>query len=213
MFLSIFSNNKCSKYDAQDARITHADLMQGGDLVFYVSKDPRKPKQSSDASTQLLYAGQTQTLRRAIPDFAPTKTLHISYTLNQQFRTWPLVYGWQGDTLVVTCKEAQYVLSRSVVENATGFCWDIPTDGAVYQSQGTVAFISRQAMDHLRQKGFFLYDDITWRSQDDSGMEKIHVRADIDQTDMWIEYDRTLGLYLVTEMRNNPLGIDWRLMR
>ena len=68
-------------------------------------------------------------------------------------------------------------------------------------------------MDHLRQKGFFLYDDITWRSQDDSGMEKIHVRADIDQTDMWIEYDRTLGLYLVTEMRNNPLGIDWRLMR
>ena len=196
-----------------DARITHADLMQGGDLVFYVSKDPRKPKQSSDASTQLLYAGQTQTLRRANLDFAPTKTLHISYTLNQQFRTWPLVYGWQGDTLVVTCKEAQYVLSRSVVENATGFCWDIPTDGAVYQSQGTVAFISRQAMDHLRQKGFFLYDDITWRSQDDSGMEKIHVRADIDQTDMWIEYDRTLGLYLVTEMRNNPLGIDWRLMR
>lgn len=196
-----------------DARITHADLMQGGDLVFYVSKEPRKPERSSGADTQPLYAGQKQTLCRADSDFAPIKTLHISYTLNQQFRTWPLVYGWQGDTLVVTCKEAQYILPRSVVEHATGFCWDIPADGAVYLSQGTFAFISRQAMDHLRQNGFFVYDGITWRNQGDSSAEKTHVRADIDQTDMWIEYDRTLGLYLVKEMRNNPLGIDWHLMR
>lgn len=40
-----------------------------------------------------------------------------------------------------------------------------------------------------------------------------HLRADIDQTEMWIDYCEPLGLYLVTEMRNNPLGIDWQIKR
>ena len=96
------------------------------------------------------------------------------------------------------------------MENATGFCWDIPSDGAVYQTKGTFAFISRQALRDLQQKGAFVYDGITWRkvSQD---VNAIHVRADIDQTEMWISL--TDDLPWVIEMRNNPLGIDWKINR
>jgi len=36
------------------------------------------------------------------------------------------------------------------------------------------------------------------------------VRADIDQTEMWIKDDESLPL--VIEMRHNPLGIDWRII-
>ena len=36
-----------------------------------------------------------------------------------------------------------------------------------------------------------------------------HVRADIDQTEMWIKQDDHLPLVL--EIRNNPLGIDWNI--
>jgi hypothetical protein len=37
------------------------------------------------------------------------------------------------------------------------------------------------------------------------------VRADIDQTEMVVEYHKKLDIYLVTEMHNNPLGIDWKI--
>ena len=132
----------------------------------------------------------------------------ITFTLNRQYRTWPLTYGWVGDTLIVTCKEATYKIARSIVENADGFCWDIPSDGIVYEPKGTFAFISRKAYKDLKEKGYFIYDGITWRKIDESDVT-IHVQADIDRTEMWIRQDDSLPLVLV--MRNNPLGIDWNI--
>jgi hypothetical protein len=69
--------------------------------------------------------------------------------------------------------------------------------------------------------GSFLYDSITWRLIDRTD-STLHVRADIDGTEMTIalpsSFAATLSqsnsqpsLPLVLEMRNNPLGIDWTL--
>lgn len=45
-----------------------------------------------------------------------------------------------------------------------------------------------------------------------SGMgEQTLVRADIDRTEMVIAYAKEPDLYLVVEMRHNPLGIDWQI--
>ena len=196
--------------DLPDARIRHADLMTGGELVYYVSKN------NSHAGTET-FPNWDQTIptlgiNRPLPDSNTAATASvsrsISFTLNRQHRTWPLTFGWTGDTLMVTCKAATYKIAHSIVENATGFCWDIPADGAVRQPRGTFAFVSRQAVRDLREKGTFVYDGITWRVVDGSAN---HLRADIDQTEMWIEYCEPLDLWLVTGMSHNPLGIDWRL--
>jgi len=96
------------------------------------------------------------------------------------------------------------------VEGGDGFCWDIPSDGAVYNAKGTFAFVSLKAINELRQKGSFVYDDITWRTCGETA-DTLRVRADIDQTEMTISYVAELGLYLVKEMKNNPLGIDWKI--
>ena len=163
-----------------DARISHNQLMEGGELVFHVSQT-------------------------AAPQFSG----QICFTLNRQHRNWPLTCSWAGDTLLVTCKEALYRIPRNAVESARNFCWDIPADGAVYDARGTFAFISRQAMRQLREQGFFVYDGITWRAIGNG--DKIRVRADIDQTEMVITEDKPTGLFLVTEMQHNPLGIDWHI--
>ena len=141
---------------------------------------------------------------------SPFLSRNISFTLNKQFRTWPLTYAWQGDTLLVRCKEAVYKTPRHIVESGNSFCWDIPSDGAVYDVKGTFAFISRQALRHLLEKGTFIYDGITWRKMDQDA-NSIHVRADIDRTEMWISLNDDLPL--VIEIRNNPLGIDWKITR
>ena len=194
-----------------DARIEHADLMAGGELVFHLST--KKVSFSPPEPGGVLREAKRQSrarggLNKQSID-TQRDTVKISYTLNRQHRTWPLTYGWQGDTLVVTCKEATYKIPRSIAETATGFCWDIPVDGVVYRPQGTFAFISKQAFADLQRQGFFVYDGITWRVKDHGDL--IHVQADIDQTEMWLS--KTDDLPLVMEMRNNPLGIDWRIVR
>ena len=194
----------------EDARLEHADLMEGGELMFHVSKKkpqnadsdfpPRKVEVSSEESPGFLRANRQSC--------TPLFTGQICFTLNQQYRTWPLAYRWQGDTLVVTCKEATYLIPRSIVENGKGFCWDIPSDGATYEAQGTFAFISHQALNDLKANDSFVYDGITWRKIDATD-GAIHVRADIDCTEMWITLKGNIPL--VTELRNNPLGIDWKI--
>ena len=194
-----------------DARLEHADLMQGGELVFYVSKKrvegenkvfPSKKQSVSKAETTSFQVGNN--LKATL---APCG--NISFTLNQQHRTWPWAYAWQADTLIFTCKEATYKIPRAVVENGNGFCWEMPSaDGAIYEAKGTFAFISQKALKTLQEKGYFIYDGITWRKTSSTN-DTIKVRADIDLTEMCISLKHNLPLVL--EMRNNPLGINWRM--
>ena len=186
-----------------DARLEHADLMEGGELVFSVSA--KRPKEADVLFPAWEQNVPTVGIKRSQPE---NKKASIAFTLNRQHRTWPLAYGCQGDTLIVTCKEAAYKIAHSIVENSRDFCWDIPADGAVYEAKGTFAFISRQAFSDLKEKGYFVYDGITWRKVDESDVT-IHVQADIDRTEMWIKQDDDLPLVL--EMRNNPLGINWQI--
>ena len=193
----------------EDARIEHAELMQGGELVFYVSaqKQVTKKKESAPGGLWVLPGRTKRPLGEDYP--SPCVQTRIAFTLNKQYRTWPLTFAWDADTLHVTCKEATYRIPKSVVEGGTQFCWDIPADGAVYQPQGTFAFVSRKAMRDLQEKGYFVYDGITWRLV--SRGETTLVRADIDRTEMVIAYAKEPELYLVIEMRHNPLGIDWQI--
>ena len=195
--------------ELDEARLEHADLMQGGELVFYVSAKKWKPKESQSVPDGL-GVRSLRTQSSLLTDCPPSAVsrYQIAYTLNRQHRTWPLAFDWQGDTLLLTCKEATYKIPRSIVENGKTFCWNIPADGAVYEAKGTFAFISRQAFRDLKKKGYFVYDGITWRKIDQSDVT-IHVRADIDLTEMWIKYNEEMPLVL--EMRHNPLGIDWQM--
>ena len=191
--------------ELKDARIEHADLMEGGELAFYVS-----------AAREVKAGKEFPRWEQNVPTLG-TKYSHVgnkrgavSFTLNKQYRTWPLAYDWQGDTLWLTCKETTYKIARSIVEQGTGFSWDIPADGAVYDANGTFCFISKKALRELQEEGSFVYDSITWRKIDQNA-NTIHVRADIDQTEMWISLKDDLPLVL--EMKNNPLGIDWLIER
>ena len=133
----------------------------------------------------------------------------VHFVLNRQYRNWPLLTCWQGDTLIVTCHDCTYRLPRHVVDHARAFCWESPQKvGAQYDAEGTFLFISRDALDSLQHTGRFVYDGITWRRVDESG-QSIHVRADGDGTEMWISTSSALPW--VREMRGNKLGIDWKI--
>ena len=70
--------------------------------------------------------------------------------------------------------------------------------------------VSRRARRNLLRTRKMVYDGITWREQGRTD-SLIHLRADVDGTEMWIA--RRGPLPWVVCMAGNPLGIDWRLNR
>ncbi|MBE6339337.1 MAG: glycoside hydrolase family 92 protein [Bacteroidales bacterium] len=182
-----------------NARITHAQLMEGGELLFETTTTPPVPMRPNAAAKKALTSA-----------LATNMASTISFTLNRQFRTWPFAYQWQGDTLVVQCKQTLYMIPRQQVETSDVFCWLNPqVDGTVHHNaEGTFCFISRRAFNELQQNGQFDYEGITWRVVDETS-ESIHVRAKNSKMEMWIS--KVHDLPLVLEMRHCPLGIDWRM--
>ena len=134
------------------------------------------------------------------------------FVLNRQYRNWEVAIDTTtlADTLLLRCNESIYLIPQKLVDEADGFCWDSPQKGKnIYDAKGTFLFVSRKAMQQLRQTGVFIYNGITWRqiAQDASS---ITVKADVDGTLMQIATNRELPWVL--KMENNPLGIDWQIV-
>lgn len=138
-------------------------------------------------------------------DESPSGKVH--YVLNRQYRTWDVSFAHGDGALTVTCNRCTYIVPDSLVAHATGFCWDSPyKPGQTYRARGTFLFVSRDALEQLLRDGRFVYDGITWREQDRTE-RLVHVRADVDGTEMWISTEGPLPF--VVRMKGNPLGIDW----
>ena len=189
--------------------ISHEELTKGGEMVFEMtsSSAPIEAEASLSASLGTTNANSLRTHE------APSQAVwegNISYTLHRQYRTWPLTMEWKGDTLHIRCKEAHYLLPRSVVEHADHFCWQQPLDGQQFSVDGTIGFISLDAIHELKERGELIYDNTLWRRvSEDSCDALIHVRASNSRAEMWIHNASTLPF--VIQLSNNPFGIDWQL--
>lgn len=197
--------------------ISHEELTQGGELVFIMEKsresEGTRVQGDEDSNRVTLISPPSEGLWEVSPP------LTISYTLHRQYRSWPLAFHWQGDTLWVKCKDTFYYITRARVEHADRFCWQQPLDGKSFEATGTFAFISLKAWEELQTNGSFFYDGITWKLQDtESQSDLMHVKATNTSTEMWIAAPNSpaaLGtsLPLVVEMSNTPFGVEWKVKR
>lgn len=217
--------NVKSQYDEAILRgtsLTHRQLLKGGTLVL---PDCRKVAPSPTGHVvHKLNVDNIELVRQlnfltscSAIDESSTYTLHRSigkanFILNRQYRNWEVAIDSTtlADTLLLRCNESIYLVPQKLVDEADGFCWDSPQKGKnIYDAKGTFLFVSRKAIQQLRQSGVFIYNGITWRqiAQDASS---ITVKADVDGTLMQIATNRELPWVL--KMENNPLGIDWKLV-
>ena len=217
--------NVKSQYDEAILRgtsLTHRQLLKGGTLVL---PDCRKVAPSPTGHVvHKLNVDNIELVRQlnfltscSAIDESSTYTLHRSigkanFILNRQYRNWEVAIDSTtlADTLLLRCNESIYLIPKRLVDEADGFCWDNPQKGKnFYDAKGTFLFVSRKAIQQLRQSGVFIYNGITWRqiAQDASS---ITVKADVDGTLMQIATNRELPWVL--KMENNPLGIDWKLV-
>lgn len=217
--------NVKSQYDEAILRgtsLTHRQLLKGGTLVL---PDCRKVAPSPTGHVvHKLNVDNIELVRQlnfltscSAIDESSTYTLHRSigkanFILNRQYRNWEVAIDSTtlADTLLLRCNESIYLIPKRLVDEADGFYWESPQKGKnFYDAKGTFLFVSRKAIQQLRQSGVFIYNGITWRqiAQDASSFT---VKADVDGTLMQIATNRELPWVL--KMENNPLGIDWKLV-
>lgn len=170
---------------------------------------PGEPGTAASASTSLSREATAQPAAGPIALPGGKYKATARFVLNRQYRNWPLAWAVEDDTLRMVCHGNLYLFPRTVVERADAFCWDSPQwTGRQYLCRGTFLFISRQALRQLVRRHRFAYDGQTWREVERRGAT-IHVRAEVDGTEMWIATDGELPF--VVRMANNKLGIDWTL--
>lgn len=193
-----------------DAHITHQQLMQGGDLC--IRSLNRHPSTKGGKGVKTQGENAPRSLWRGVMGEAGVESVDIHFTLNRQQRTWPFAYGWQGDTLVVQCKQTIYMIPRHEAESTDHFCWLSPqVDGTVHHdARGTFCFISQRAFTELCQTKHTTYEGITWHTIGETSTA-VHVRAEQSRTEMWLS--KTAPLPLVLKMSHNPLGIDWTIQQ
>ena len=183
------------------ASLNHQQLLDGGTLML--------PSYHKKAPSPSAVHPRKDDVQIAIK---PCLKFLCKFVLNRQYRNWEVAIDSTtlADTLLLRCNESIYLIPQRLVDEADGFCWDSPQKGKnIYDAKGTFLFVSRKAMQQLRQSGVFIYNGITWRqiAQDASS---ITVKAEVDGTLMQIATRRELPWVL--RMENNPLGIDWHLV-
>lgn len=183
------------------ASLNHQQLLDGGTLML--------PSYHKKAPSPSAVQPRKDDVQIAIK---PCLKFLCKFVLNRQYRNWEVAIDSTtlADTLLLRCNESIYLIPQRLVDEADGFCWDSPQKGKnIYDAKGTFLFVSRKAIQQLRQSGVFIYNGITWRqiAQDASS---ITVKADVDGTLMQIATRRELPWVL--KMENNPLGIDWHLV-
>lgn len=148
------------------------------------------------------------------------------FTLHQQTRPYDITISQMKDSLSFDWKifrnsrwyKGSYRMAEKSLKSAVEQSWLQPVDGKteVLPVTESFGFISQGALRDLHSKGYFLYNETTYRLQADASSKKgfrnkptIHVIADVDHTEMWILDELTLPLIIC--LKNNPLGIDWNV--
>lgn len=142
------------------------------------------------------------------------------FKLHGQTRRYTMKMENKKDTLCLVwsilrngeLQKGRFKMCPESVENASSFSWIQPENGqsVILPAHETFGIISHQAYRSLDGKGFFIYNGVTYHRVDtDSSKRKIHVQADVDDTQMWIILSNDLPV--VSEIKDNPLEIDWKI--
>ncbi len=142
------------------------------------------------------------------------------FKLHGQTRKFTISIVDQKDTVNVnwsifrngSLQKGSIQMNGESLRNGTALNWRQPEDGKTYllPSNETFGIISLQAYRELVQKGSFIYNGVLYKQINDTSSEgMMHVKAEIDETQMWIALSEKLPV--IYEMRDNPLGIDWKI--
>lgn len=108
---------------------------------------------------------------------------------------------WQSGRFVMTGRAIEDGVSMSFLQPVDG-------DSVILPESETYAMVSRRALSALKDTGRFVYSGTEFVLKSSADSCVLHVCDADEGCEAWILNDDNWPL--VTEMRNNPLGINWK---
>ena len=187
-----------------DHRITHQQLLEGGELVFEMTKG------TSTLNTPL----PVQPLSDGKEASRHGQYL-VAYSLHGQTRRFTVRFLTEGDDLVLRWGierhgrwwEGSYRMTANALAHGTHLDYTQPLNGQhlTLADDELFAVLSHKALDEARS-GQCHYNGTTWRLVERQ-QDVLHLIDTQEGAEMWVKDDPKLPLIL--KMVNNPVEIDW----
>lgn len=190
-----------------DHRITHQQLLQGGELVFDMEQGQSTLPASLPAPEP---SDGTEALRQApyLASFAlhgQTRRFNVSFT-TQTDGSLRLDWGMQRHANYWT---GSYTMTADALATAQRHCYVQPVwHQHLTLSDATFLLLSRHALASIHATGSCHFNNTIWQLAETTD----HVLHLIDQhegAEMWVKDDPALPL--IMRMQNNPNEIDWQI--
>jgi hypothetical protein len=162
-----------------------------------------------------------------IPTLKNNTQLHYVCKLHGQTRTLQLTAETSNNVLAFKLEtrgvKSKIIMLPEAVKNGTELSFNQGEYAPVLNLKPTETFfmISQSAYQDLVKKGSFVYNNTTYvldKSEDKNGVsidgktiETLHVKAQIDETEMWIIKNPEFPL--ICKVIKNPLGINPTLVK
>lgn len=154
----------------------------------------------------------------------PSHHYEYLFDLHGQMRVITLDYHLMSDDVWVDWKlrvdSGSYLLNARALKDAGGMSFqrgEAKDTVKIHGNQTLFQMISMNAYGELVKQKQFMYNKTTyvWQGEElytvgEQSIPVIHVRAQIDDTEMWITRDPNWPIVL--KMKHNPLGIDYQII-
>ncbi|WP_144219182.1 hypothetical protein [Flavobacterium anhuiense] len=170
---------------------------------------------------------QMEISQNYIPTLKNNTELHYVCKLHGQTRTLQLTAETSNNALAFKLEtrgvSSKIVMLSEAVKNGDDLSFNQGESAPVINLKPTETFfmISQSAYQDLIKKGSFVYNNTTYvldKSEDKNGVsiegktvDALHVKAQIDETEMWIVKNPEFPL--VCKIIKNPLGINPTLVK
>lgn len=211
----------------EDFRITHQQILDGGELVFEMVKNVSP---NSLKTTPRHVSNNFPTRFKHLPDSIFGKKLDILFLLHGQKRNFNVTYEWRGagtsnsdrDTLVLHWGiqrnldywTGTYTMTPEAIEDAESLCYEQPLWGNhLVLDKQTFCILPRRAFREIAMTGECRFNNTTWKvcqkSLGDVSDLDIHLIDINEGAEMWVMADEYLPI--ITKMVNNPVEINWEM--
>ena len=196
-----------------DHRITHQQILEGGELVFEMVKgkttvnEPVTPAiatesavESRDGQYLFTYSLHGQTRRFAVDITPADHGLMLSWGIERNLKWWT----------------GSYLMSNKALAEADRLNYEQPLDKQhiTLADNELFAILSRKALDDVLSNGQCVFNNTTFRlvgeeAATDGKPSLLHLLDTEEGAEMWVANNKALPL--IWKMKNNPVEINWEV--
>ena len=199
-----------------DWRITHSQLLEGGELIICTTDKGKKAKELSN--TVVSNSNSLLTTSSSLGMFMPHSSLLFTYKLHGQTRRFDVDLIEKDDSLILKYGiqrnlnywQGSFVMTPEARCHARSISYQQPVDNLhiILPDDELFAMLSFDIYSEIKEKGACTWCNTPFKLIDISD-GKLHLKDTVEGAEMWVLDNPKQPL--IMKMMNNPVEINWEV--